>query len=363
MVYPETFQAVGVVDYDDYHNPKRFEYKPQKFRDYDVDVKIEACGVCGSDIHAASGNWGRPYAPVAVGHEIIGTIVKIGPKAKSGLKIGDRVGIGAQCDCDSTCSACKDNTEQYCENSVGTYFGTYKESGLHTIGGNASHIRVNSKLAFKIPDDLETKYVAPLLCGGITGFSPLLKNNVKKGTKVGIIGIGGIGHMTILFAKALGAEVTAISRGRSKESDAKQLGADHYIATSEPESLKKAVRTLDLIVSTSNSFSQTTLTPVLKLLKASGTFSFITAPPEKEKMELIPMELISSGYGVQGSMIGSPKNIEYMLDFASKHKIKPWVETIEINEKNLGDAWKRMEDGDVHYRFTMVGYDKFFKNA
>lgn len=361
MVYPETIEAIGILSYDDFPKATKFEYKPQAFRDHDIDIKIDACGVCGSDIHAASGNWGRPYLPVAVGHEIIGTIVKLGPKAKAGLKLGDRVGVGAQCDCDDSCDSCQRHLENHCTNNVGTYFGTYPETKINTNGGNASHIRVNSKFAFKIPENLDTIHAAPLLCGGVTGFGPLIQHKITKKDKVGVVGIGGIGHMTVLFAKALGCEVTAISRGRSKEADAKKLGADHYVATSSEEDIAKHAGTLDIIVNTGSSFSGSSFTGVLKLLRARGKLVFITAPPATEKIELAPFDLLWPGISIQGSAIGSPEEIEYMLNFASEHNIKPWVETIDISEENLGHAWKRAQEGDVHYRFTMVGYDKYFK--
>lgn len=361
MVYPETIEAVGIVDWDKYPKAEKFEYKPQAFRDHDVDVKIECCGVCGSDIHGASGDWGRPYAPVAFGHEIVGTIVKVGPKARAGLKVGDRVGVGAQCDSDGSCEACKEKHENNCENVVGTYLSTYPETKEHTIGGNASHIRVNSKFVFKIPDALESIYAAPLLCGGITGFGPLIQNKITSKDRVGVVGIGGIGHMTILFAKALGCEVTAISRSYSKQEEAKKLGADHYIATSDPESLKKHKRSLNIIVNTGSSFSGNAFTDLISLLKPRGIFSFITVPPAGENIEIGPMSLIHGNYYMQGSAIGSPEEIEYMLEVAAKHNIKPWVETIDINEENLSTAWQRMEKGDVRFRFTLTGYDKYFK--
>lgn len=362
MVYPETFKAVGVVDYDDWKNPKSFEYKPQEFREYDIDIEIEACGVCGSDIHAASGDWGRPYAPVAVGHEIIGKVVKVGPNAKAGIKLGDRVGVGAQCDCDNTCDACELNIQNNCENHVGTYFGHNKKTGFNTIGGNASHVRVNSQFAFKIPDALDSATAAPLLCGGITGFAPLLHNKVTKGTKVGVVGIGGIGHMTILFAKALGAEVTAISRTESKKEIAQKLGADHYAATSDEDFASKYGSTLDLIVNTGSSFSGSSMDKLLGMLRARGKFVFITAPPISERLDLSPFAMLMKNISVGGSAIGTPDEIEYMLNFAAEHQVKPWVETVDISEENLGKTWQRTEDGDVRFRFTMVGYDKFFKN-
>lgn len=361
MVYPDSIEAVGVVDYDKWLEPKRFEYKPQYFRDYDVDIEIEACGVCGSDIHAASGNWGRPYAPVAVGHEIVGKIVKIGPNAKEGLKLGDRVGVGAQCDCDDTCIACEQKYENNCRNQVGTYFGVYKETGVTTIGGNASHIRVNSKFAFKIPDNIPSELAAPLLCGGITGLSPLLQAKVGKGTKVAVSGIGGIGHMTILFAKALGAEVTAVSRNNKKEKLAYELGADHFAATDDEDFIAKFADTIDVFVNTSSSFSGSSFDKSVKMIKPRGQLYFITAPPANEKLELSPSLLIMSNISVHGSLIGAPAEIEYMLELASKHNIRPWVETIDLTEENLSKAWDRCEKGDVKFRFTMVGYDKFFK--
>lgn len=362
MVYPETFRAVGSIDYDEWSNPQSFEYHPQEFRDYDVDIEIEACGVCGSDIHAVSGNWGRPYAPVAVGHEIVGKVVKVGPKAKTGIRLGDRVGVGAQCDCDDSCVACKSNLENNCRNVVSTYFGHNKKTGFNTIGGNASHIRVNSKFAFKIPEVLKSEHAAPLLCGGITAFAPLIHNNVTKGTTVGVVGIGGIGHMCILFAKALGAEVTAISRSDSKKEVAAKLGADHYVATSDPRFLDEHADTLDLIVNTGSSFSGNSTENLLSMLKPRGKFVFITAPPSWEKFELNPGKLLLNNTSVLGSTIGSPEEIQYMLDFAAERGIEPWVETIDISEENLRKAWERARDGDVKFRFTMVGYDKFFKN-
>lgn len=360
MAYPETIESIGITDFSKWPHCERFAYKPHEFRDYDIDVKIEACGICGSDIHAGRGAWGEPYAPVAVGHEIVGKIVKVGPNAKKGLKVGDRVGIGAQCDSCGQCVRCSEHHENNCKKQVGTYFGTYP-TGEHSQGGNASHIRANSKFAFKIPDNLESKHVAPLLCGGITGAAPLFHHGVTKGTKVGVSGIGGIGHMTILFAKALGAEVTAISRSRTKEEDAKKLGADHYIATGEEGAFEKYEDSLDIIINTGSSFSQGSISAVLSLLKARGTMIFITAPPISEKLEVVPFQFLMNNYNIGGSCIGSPEEIEYMLKLASEHDIKPWVETIDINEKNLSEAWKRMEEGDVRYRFTLTGYDKCFK--
>lgn len=318
--------------------------------------------MCGSDVHAASGAWGRPYAPLAVGHEIVGKIVKIAPQAKEGLKLGDLVGVGAEVDCDGTCETCELHLENNCPNFVGTYFDKYNETGVDTIGGNASHIRVNSKFAFKLADSLESKYVAPLLCGGITGFSPLLQAKVGKGTRVGVSGIGGIGHMTILFAKALGAEVTAILRNSAKESLAAELAADHYAATDDPDFEKKFSSSVDVIINTSSSFSGAAFNKTLGMIKPRGQMIFITVPPESEKIEIAPLLLFKRTTALRGSQIGSVDEIQFMLDFAAEHQIKPWVETIDISEKGLSEAWRRVEEGDVRFRFTMVNYDKCFKH-
>lgn len=350
-------RAIGVHDFDNWLDAKEFTYTPQELRPEDVEIKILACGICGSDIHAANGDWGRAYAPLAVGHEIVGTVVAVGEKAR--FKLGDRVGVGAQCDCCRSCNRCKADHQNTCKKMIGTYQGTYP-SGKHTQGGYASHVRVNSEFAFKIPDSLETNYVAPLLCGGITAFRPMMTAGVKKGSKVGVNGIGGIGHMAILFAKALGAEVTAISRNDKKRELAKELGADHYIATDEENFSSKYEDSLDLIINTGSSFSEGSVDGVLNLLTAYGQMIFITAPPIGEKLALTPFQLLLNSVSVGGSGIGSPKDIEYMLEVAAKNNIKPMIETIDINEANVRTAWERMLKGDVRFRFVLTGYDKYF---
>lgn len=361
MVYPETFKGIAVTDYDDWNHPQLVEFTPRPFREYDVDIEIECCGICGSDIHAAQGNWGRPYKPLVVGHEIVGKVVRVGDQVRKGLKVGDRVGVGAQCDSDGKCVSCDLGYDSNCRNFIGTYLGTYKDCGVNTMGGNASHIRLNSKFAFKIPDGLASEYAAPLLCGGITGFSPLLQAGIGKGLKVGVSGIGGIGHMTILFAKALGAEVTAISRNDKKKGLAAELGADHYAATDDPDFEEKYANTLDFLVNTSSSFKGLLFDKTLDMLKPRGKMTYITVPEASENLELKPWALILKNLSVQGSAIGSVEEIEHMLEFAAKHDIKPWVETIDISEEALGKAWDRTNSGDVKFRFTMTGYDKFFK--
>lgn len=360
MVYPETIEALGLTQWEDYPHPKKFEYKPQDMRDYDVDVEIECCAICGSDVHGAAGNWFKPYLPIAFGHEIVGKVVNVGPKVK-GLEIGDRVGVGPQVDCDHTCEYCVTRLENYCTNLVGTYLSTYPDTGHNTIGGNASHIRVHSDFAFKIPENMSSEHAAPLLCGGITAFTPLLEANVGKGTKVGIIGIGGIGSMGIQIAKALGAEVTAISRSYNKKDDALKLGADHYIATSDTEAMEKYKKSLEVVVYTGSSFSQTSIEGIFSLIKNRGQFKFITAPPSDQLLQLKPQPLLFAGITIQGTCTGSPDDIKRLLQLASEHNIKPWIETFDINEKTLGECWEGVEQGKPRFRYVMTGYNKYFK--
>ena len=355
-----SFRAIGVIDYKDWLNPKEFTYEPQDLRDNDVEIKIEACGICGSDIHAACGDWGEPYAPIAVGHEIVGKVTARGPNAR--FQIGDRVGVGAQCDACNSCKRCRNGNQNNCKHQVYTYGAIYKETGKPAQGGYASHVRVNSQFAFKIPESMDSNDVAPLLCGGITAFRPMLTYGVKKGTKVGINGIGGIGHMAILFAKALGAEVTAISRNDKKKELAVSLGADHYIATDEENFATKYEDSLDLLVNTASSFSETAVDSVLNLLAPYGQMIFITAPPMTDTLTLSPFQMLLNNISVGGSLIGSPKDIEYMLEVAAKNNIKPMIETIDISEANVKTAWERMVKGDVKFRFVLTGYDKYFGN-
>lgn len=350
-------KAIGVLDYDDWTNPKSFTYVPEPLRPQDVDIKILACGICGSDIHAANGDWGRKYTPLCVGHEIVGIVIAVGDRAR--FKIGDRVGVGSQCDCCHSCKRCNEGNVHTCKTHIDTYL-SYYPSGKPTQGGYASHVRVNSEFAFKIPDNLETNYVAPLLCGGITAFKPMISAGVSKGTKVGINGIGGIGHIAIMFAKALGAEVTAISRTFEKEELAKALGADHYISTNDPNFVTNNEDSLDLIINTGSSFTEGSINQVLQLLNSGGRMTFITSAPVDEMLTINPLILLLNNISIGGSLIGSPKEIEHMLEVASEHNIKPMIETIDINETNVKTAWKRMVNGDVRFRFVLTGYDKYF---
>lgn len=353
-----SFQGIAVVEGQDWKSPKKVTFDPKPFYSHDIDIQVEACGVCGSDIHCAAGHWGPRNNPLIVGHEIIGRIVRVGNESDSGLKVGDRVGVGAQALSCLECDRCKNNNEPYCPKIIGTYNYPY-EDGSVSQGGYASHVRVHEHFAVPIPDNIPSHLAAPLLCGGITVFSPLLRNGCGPNKKVGIVGIGGIGHMGVIFAKAMGAEVYAISRRSSKKEDALKLGADHFIATlDEPDWDTKYVDTLDLMVVCASSLTEIDFDRMAKLMKVGSSIVSISAPDASETLTLKPLGLL--GVSIGNSLIGSPHEIKQLLKLVSENNIRIWVETLPIGEKGVSEAFQRMEKGDVRYRFTFVDYDKEF---
>ncbi|XDT23411.1 Alcohol dehydrogenase GroES-like domain [Nakaseomyces glabratus] len=356
----DTFKGIAVVDHKDWKNPKKVEFPAKPFYDNDVDIKIEACGVCGSDIHCAAGNWGQKQTPLVVGHEIIGKVVKVGPKCKTGLKIGDRVGVGAQVFSCLECERCKNDNEPYCARFVTTYSQPY-EDGYVSQGGYANYVRVHEHFAVPIPENIPSEYAAPLLCGGLTVYSPLLRNGCGPGKKVGILGIGGIGHMGILFAKAMGAEVYAISRSNAKKEDSLKLGADHYIATKEePDWGTKYFDTFDLIVVCASSLTDVDFDVMPKTMKVGGRIVSISVPEQDEVLTMKPFGLI--GVSIANSILGSIAEMKQLLKLVSENNIKIWVETLPVGEAGVKEAFERMDKGDVRYRFTLVDYEKEFGN-
>lgn len=357
--YPEQFQGIAVVDKKNWKQPKKISFTPKDFHPHDVDIEIECCGVCGSDIHTAASHWGTVPDNQVVGHEIVGRIIRLGPECSSELKIGDRVGVGAQVFACLECDRCENGNENYCPRFVTTYSQKY-EDGYIGQGGYASHIRVHEHFAIPIPEEIPSHLAAPLLCGGITVFSPLLRNGCGPGKKVGIVGIGGIGHMGVILAKALGAEVYAFSRRHNKKEDALKLGADHYIATLEDEDWEtKLFNTLDLVVFCASSLTDISIDKFVKIMRIGSKIISISAPSFDEKLILRPFGL--AGITIGNSALGSVEEIKIMLDLVVKKNLKIWVETIPISEKGVNEAFERMEKGDVRYRFTLVDYAKEFK--
>jgi len=358
MVYPDTFtgfQVEGPETWTEFH---KNEFTPKPFGDYDVDVKIQACGICGSDIHTITGGWGEQHFPLCVGHEIVGEALRVGPKVTL-IKPGQRVGVGAQSYSCLECRQCKNDNETYCQHQLDTYGAVWPDTGIVSQGGYASHIRTHEHWVFPIPDALSTTKAAPMLCAGLTVYSPLVRNGCGPGKKVGIVGLGGIGHFGILFAKALGAETWAISRTHAKEADAKKLGADGFIATADKDWNKEHFMTFDLIVNTANSSENFDLSKYLSLLDVHGRWVSVGLP-EGKGQEVKTQDFLMNGCLIGASHLGSRKEMLAMLQLAADKGISSWVEEVDINAENLGKAVSRLKKNDVRYRFTLTGYDKAF---
>ncbi|EXF75055.1 subtilisin Carlsberg [Colletotrichum fioriniae PJ7] len=312
------------------------EYEPKVWEETDVDIKITHSGICGSDIHTLRAGWGATRFPAVVGHEIVGVAVRVGSQAEGGIKVGDIVGVGAQSDSclsrDGPCDACEVGEENYCTKRVNTYNSLHR-NGSQTQGGYALYHRCPSYFVIKIPKGIAPEQAAPMLCGGVTVFSPLKRYNVGPGKRVGVIGVGGLGHCAVLFAKALGADkVVAISRKSDKKQDATQLGATDFIATAEDEDwATKNARTLDVIISTVAS-PKMPLAQYLGLLSRGGTFVQVGAP--EEPVPLSAFALIRTRVHLTGSVIGSPGEIREMFDLVAAKGVKVWVETRPMKEAN-----------------------------
>ncbi|KAL1884977.1 hypothetical protein Plec18167_001634 [Paecilomyces lecythidis] len=361
MPYPEEAEGFQVDNADTWttFHKRHFPLKP--FDDYDVDIKIEACGVCGSDIHTITGGWGSQNFPLCVGHEIVGRALRVGPKV-SLIKEGQRVGVGAQIFSCGECKQCKNDNETYCQYKlIDTYGSKWPDSGVISQGGYSSHIRVHEWWVFPIPEKLDTNVVAPMLCAGITVFSPLVRNGCGPGKKVGIVGIGGLGHFGLQFAKALGAETWAISRTRAKEEDARKLGADGFIATAEEGWEKPHRCSFDLIINAANSTKNFDLAKYLSMMDVHGRWINVGLP-EEEGQVIKAQHLISNGVLIGATHLGSRREMLHMLQLAADKDLKGWVEEVPINEENLSKTVQRMKKGDVRYRFTLTGYDKVFGN-
>ncbi|KAH9903903.1 zinc-binding dehydrogenase [Xylariomycetidae sp. FL2044] len=330
------------------------EFEPKQWTEDDVDIEISHCGICGSDLHVLRSGWGEVPYPCVAGHEILGTAVRVGTNIKH-VKVGDRVGVGAQArSClEADCEDCSNNLESYCTGFVGTYGGSYPNNEGKSYGGYADYNRTNGHFVFPIPDGLESSSAAPMLCAGITVFSPLLRNGCGPGKTVGIVGVGGLGHFGILFAKALGADkVVGISRKAEKRSDVLKLGADEYIATEDDANwAERNQRTLNLIICT-NSRKDMPLSDYLSLLKPEGHFVQVGLPDGGEIPAINALTLYKRGITIGGSAIGSRREITEMLQMAAEKRITPWVETRPLRDAN--DAIVDMLEGKARFRYVLV---------
>jgi uncharacterized zinc-type alcohol dehydrogenase-like protein len=312
----------------------------------DVLIDIEYAGICHSDIHTVNGDWGRQPYPVVPGHEIVGIVTKAGANVTK-HKVGDRVGVGCFVNSCRECDNCRNGDEQYCAVAgVPTYAGTDRD-GTTTQGGYSTHVVVDADYVLSIPAGLDPAAAAPLLCAGITTYAPLKKWGAGPGKKVAIVGLGGLGHMGVKIAHAMGAEVTVLSQSLKKQEDGLRLGADHYYATSDPATFSELAGQFDLIVNTVS--APIDVDAYLGLLAVDGTLVNVGAPPEKLSLDVF--SLIMGRRSFAGSMIGGIALTQEMLDFCAEHGIAAEIEIIPANKVN--EAYERVLASDVRYRFVI----------
>lgn len=312
----------------------------------DVLIEIKYAGICHSDIHTARSEWQQETYPVVPGHEIAGVVTEVG-SAVTKHKVGDRVGVGCMVDSCRECDNCKAGDEQYCRNgAVMTYAATDKY-GQRTQGGYSTHIVVTEDFALKIPEGIGLDEAAPLLCAGITTYSPLRNWNAGPGRKVAIVGLGGLGHMAVKIAHAMGAEVTVLSQSLKKQEDGQKLGADHYYATSDPATFQQLAGSFDLILNTVSAKIDTDA--FLSLLNVDGALVNVGVP--SEPLSLGAFSLIGGRRSMAGSLIGGIPQTQEMLDFCAEHGIGAEIEVIDAAQIN--EAYERVLASDVRYRFVI----------
>ena len=314
----------------------------------DVHIEILFCGVCHSDLHTARGEWPGTQYPCVPGHEIVGRVVATGSDVSS-FKQGDLVGVGCLVDSCQDCASCSDGLEQYCEKGmVGTYNAPDKHTGGYTFGGYSKAIVVDQKFVLHISEKLDPAGAAPLLCAGITTWSPLRHWKVGKGSRVGIVGLGGLGHMGVKLAHALGAHVVLFTTSSSKREGALKMGADEVVLSTDADAMAACANTLDFIIDTVS--APHNLDAYLSTLKRDGTMTLVGAPPTPHPSPNV-MNLIMKRRSLAGSLIGGLKEAQEMLDFCAEHGIVSDIEVIAM--KDINDAYDRMLKSDVKYRFVI----------
>ena len=312
----------------------------------DVLIAIRYAGICHSDIHLVRGDWGPVTYPQVVGHEIAGEVVEVGSDV-TGFAVGDRVGVGCMVNSCRECENCLAGMENYCLNGNTQTYGSVDRDGTITQGGYSTHVVVDQDFVLRIPEALPYESVAPLLCAGITTYSPLAHWKVGAGSKVAVVGMGGLGHLAVKIAAAMGAEVTVLSQSLSKQEDGKRFGATHYYATSDASTFTTLANTFDLIINTVS--APLKLEDYLRLLRLDGTMVNVGAP--SEPLSLRVFTLFGNRRSFAGSNIGSIAETQEMLDFCAAHGIAPETELIGADEIN--DAYERVLRSDVRYRFVI----------
>ncbi len=323
-----------------------FSFERRDVGAHDVLIRISHCGICHSDIHQARNEWGNSIFPMVPGHEIAGTVVQIGTSVTR-FRVGDTAGVGCFVDSCRTCASCREGLEQYCESGMLLTYSGRDKNGQVTQGGYSDKIVVDEQYTLRIPQILSPAGAAPLLCAGITTYSPLRHWGVGKYHKLAVVGLGGLGHMAVKIAKALGTEVIVLSTSEGKRKDAERLGADDFALTSNPESFRRLERHFDFILDTVSAPHD--YNAYITLLKTDGTMILVGAPDKPTPLE--PFPLIMNRRRIAGSVIGGIKETQEMLDFCAEHRIESDVEVIPIQEVNA--AYERVLKGTVRFRFVI----------
>jgi uncharacterized zinc-type alcohol dehydrogenase-like protein len=324
-----------------------YSFQRRDLRPHDVQIEILYCGVCHSDLHTVRSEWGPSVYPCVPGHEIIGRVAAVGDHVKK-FKVGDFAGVGCLVDSCRECKNCKQGLEQYCENGATfTYNSPDRIDKTNTLGGYSNVIVTDESFVLLISERLPLEAVAPLLCAGITTYSPLRHWKVSKGHKVGVLGLGGLGHMAVKFAASFGAEVTMLSTSASKEADARRLGAHKFALTKDPEQVKGLTDYFDFIVDTVSAPHDYNM--YLNMLDTDGIMICVGVPPTPT--EILGFNLIGNRRSIGGSLIGGLPETQEMLDYCAEHNIVSDVEVIDI--KDINTAYERMLKGDVRYRFVI----------
>ena len=313
---------------------------------HDVLIEIAYAGICHSDIHTVNGDWGPQHYPLVPGHEIVGTVAEIGPEV-TGHAVGDRIGVGCMVNSCGQCTNCRNGDEQYCaEGMVPTYGGADRD-GTITQGGYSTHVVVDAGFVLSVPESLDFAAAAPLLCAGITTYSPLRRWGAGPGRKVAVVGLGGLGHLAVKIAAAMGAEVTVLSQSLKKKEDGLRLGAEHYYATSDRAAFEQLAGSFDLVLNTVSAVID--VDAYLSLLTVDGALVNVGAPAEPLSLNIF--SLIGGRRAYAGSMIGGIAETQEMLDFCAEHGIVPETELISADRVN--EAYERVLASDVRYRFVI----------
>jgi uncharacterized zinc-type alcohol dehydrogenase-like protein len=316
-----------------------FRYDPGKLGSQEVEIAITHCGICRSDVHLISNDWGISQYPFIPGHEIIGTVTAIGSEVR-GLELGQRVGLGWQSNSCGRCNWCMQGLENLCPEAEATC--------VHRHGGYADGVRANSRFVVPIPDGLPSEQAAPLLCGGITVYNPLRTHGINPSSRVGIVGIGGLGHIAVQFARVFGAEVTAFSTTAAKEAEAREMGAHHFVNSRDTKAMKDAAGSLDFILTTVNADQD--WGTYVHALQPTGALCFVGVPPSPVSIQAFP--LISGMRTISGSPIGSPFRLREMLDVAARHGVKATTESFPMARAN--EAIEKVKKSKVRYRAVLA---------